>query len=66
MQLDIAFLTNTITRVRATHRRSSLEVLQLVVLAFNISGVAGSLFTVAGLLAVAARRGLLLAMHQES
>ncbi len=64
MQLHIAVRTKAFVRDGSVRWNGAVELLQPVMIAFNVSGVAGSLFALAGMLTVAARRGLVLALHQ--
>ena len=66
MQLHTAVRTKSFVRSRSVRWNGAVEFLQPVMIAFNVSGVAGSLLALAGVLVVAARRGLVLALHQEA
>jgi hypothetical protein len=66
MQLHIAAQIKAFVREGSVCWNGAVELLQPVMIAFNISGVAGSLLALAGMLTVAARRGLVAALHQEA
>jgi hypothetical protein len=64
MQLRIALRTQTFVRSGSARWNDAVELLQPVIIGFNISGVTGSLLAMAGLLVIATRRGLMSALHQ--
>ena len=66
MQLHIAVRTKAFVRNRSSYWNGAVELLQPVMIAFNISGVAGSLLALAGMLAVAVRGRLVLVLHQQA
>jgi hypothetical protein len=59
MQLRITPPTKTFMRSPFACWRAGAEMLQPPIIAFNISGVTGSLFAMAGMLVIAARRRLM-------
>lgn len=64
MQLHIALPIQAFVQSGSTRWNGAVEFLQPVIIAFNVSGMAGSLLAVAGLLAVAASRGLMSVLDQ--
>ena len=66
MQLHIAVLIKAAVRDRSARWSGAVELLQPAMIAFNVSGVAGSLLALAGMLVVTARRGLASVLHQEA
>jgi hypothetical protein len=66
MYLHIAVRTKAFVRKRSVRWNGAVQLVQPVMIAYNVSGVAGSLLALAGMLAVAARGRLVLALHQEA
>jgi hypothetical protein len=66
MQLQIAVLTKAFVRGRSARWSGTAELLQPIMIAFNISGVAGSLLALAAMLLVTVRRSLASALHPEA
>jgi hypothetical protein len=66
MQLHVTVLIKAVVRDRSARWSGAVELLQPVIIAFNISGVVGSVFALTGVLAVAVRRGLASALHDAA
>lgn len=66
MQLRTALPTQTVSRGGSDRWDGAVEFLQPAIFALNISGIAGSLLAVAGLLAVAATRAIMSALQQSA
>jgi hypothetical protein len=66
MQLHIVMQAKAYVRDGYARWSGVVELLQPVMIAVNVSGVAGSLLALAGMLAVTARRGLAAALHDAA